>query len=601
MTILRSREIVPIETLKKRFMDDSTSSKINEPSTPHSSPSRNSHCSVQHQSMDADTPDSGSLSGSVSNLRRSRRIASRLSRSEGPAEVEASGGRRKRKAASHVNRVRSVEGKSDSASGDAKGPLLGSDSVGEEDEALEVREGFETAESGLRGLEISGSRCRAEESKKLSVSAGSDLGSFVERTQNIEDMVTLKRSKEKRKLSVDITLLDAEDKEFLGLRSGKKIAKEIKVVVHDIDSDGGSAVFEQACGGEHKGGVNVQSDGNGEAVAEELEKSPSGNENGSVVGRTRFGAEQKGKDRLVEDDESKNRIDAKELDSRLKLKNVIDSMSTDEEDDVKGGQRYSREEKGKGIFINDDLTPNAVDSVESEVEISVDSTVSEAVRLEGNVGLPVRNEVLRASTTGMASRVRTRFRDIARRNAARFAHFEQEVEDHPSGGAEIQVSSQEGEKGDEDWPGPFSTAMKIIRDREKKLNTQQNSYPGKNRPAHVIWSPREDRSTRPKLSPPLLQEMCLEILAQNGDALTSLENIPDALRHKLSQLLCDSRKMNSHILELLVSGSPSEVIVRDCSWLTEEDFSRIFKECDTNSLTVCFLVYIVGRLNFALI
>ncbi|CBI27815.3 unnamed protein product, partial [Vitis vinifera] len=519
MTILRSREIVPVETLKKRFMDDSTSSKPNEPSTPNSSPSRNSHCSVQEPYMGAHMPDSGSLSGSASNLRRSRRIASRLSRSEGSGEVAASGGRHKRKGGSGVNQVCSVEGRCESGSGNAKGRVLGSDSVGEEDEVLEVKEGVEMAERGLGGSEITELGSKEEERKEPSVSLGSDLGSFVERTQRSEDMVTVKQSKGKRKLSFEASPLDDEDKGFLGLRSGKKIVKEIMCGVDRIESDGGKYVVEQERGGEDKG-VKVQGHGNGEAAVEELQKDPSANENGSVRGRRRFTGEEKGKGKLVEDDEPQNRIDAVELDLNLELKNVIDNMSADENDAVEA---------------------------------------------------------------------RTRFRDIARRNASRFAHFapEQEMENHPSREAEIQRPSEGGEKENEDWPGPFSTAMKIIKDREKKQNTQQNSSSDRNRPAHVIWSPRKVKSSEcPKPLAPSLQEMCLEVLAQNGDAITSLESIPDALRHKLSQLLCDSRRMNSHILELLVSGSPFEVCVRDCSWLTEEEFARIFKRCDTNSLTV---------------
>ncbi|RVX05376.1 DNA repair protein rhp7 [Vitis vinifera] len=592
MTILRSREIAPVETLKKRFMDNSTSSKPNEPSTPNSSPSRNSHCSVQEPYMGAHMPDSGSLSGSASNLRRSRRIASRLSRSEGSGEVAASGGRHKRKGGSGVNQVCSVEGRCESGSGNAKGRVLGSDSVGEEDEVSEVKEGVEMAERGLGGSEITELGSKEEERKEPSVSLGSDLGSFVERTQRSEDMVTVKQSKGKRKLSFEASPLDDEDKGFLGLRSGKKIVKEIMCGVDRIESDGGKYVVEQERGGEDKG-VKVQGHGNGEAAVEELQKDPSANENGSVRGRRRFTGEEKGKGKLVEDDEPQNRIDAVELDLNLELKNVIDNMSADENDAVEGGQRYSREEKGKGILINDDLAPNAVNPVdfnlESEVKNSVDTSVSESIQLEGNVGLQVQNEVIQTSVTGIASRARTRFRDIARRNASRFAHFapEQEMENHPSREAEIQRPSEGGEKENEDWPGPFSTAMKIIKDREKKQNTQQNSSSDRNRPAHVIWSPRKVKSGEcPKPLAPSLQEMCLEVLAQNGDAITSLESIPDALRHKLSQLLCDSRRMNSHILELLVSGSPFEVCVRDCSWLTEEEFARIFKRCDTNSLTV---------------
>uniref|UniRef100_A0A2P2P3H2 Uncharacterized protein LOC103929725 n=1 Tax=Rhizophora mucronata TaxID=61149 RepID=A0A2P2P3H2_RHIMU len=44
--------------------------------------------------------------------------------------------------------------------------------------------------------------------------------------------------------------------------------------------------------------------------------------------------------------------------------------------------------------------------------------------------------------------------------------------------------------------------------------------------------------------------------------------------------------MNSHCFDLLVWGSPAEIQVRDCSWLTEEEFTKSFKGCDTKNLTV---------------
>ena len=113
---------------------------------------------------------------------------------EGSGEVAATAGRRKRKATSKVSRMCSVEGKCESGSENAKGQVLGSDSVREEDDALEVRDGVETAERGLRGLEITESECGEEEREELSVGLGSDLGNFVERTLSSEDMQNLKKS-----------------------------------------------------------------------------------------------------------------------------------------------------------------------------------------------------------------------------------------------------------------------------------------------------------------------------------------------------------------------------------------------------------------------
>ncbi|PQQ04660.1 hypothetical protein Pyn_27513 [Prunus yedoensis var. nudiflora] len=96
---------------------------------------------------------------------------------------------------------------------------------------------------------------------------------------------------------------------------------------------------------------------------------------------------------------------------------------------------------------------------------------------------------------------------------------------------------------------------------------------------------RQDRP-RSKNLIPSLQDLCLSFLAKNADAIVSLEDVADALRHRLCQMLCDSRKMNSHFFELLVQGLPTEVRLRDCSWMTEEQFTKSFQQLDTSNLTV---------------
>ncbi|GAB4829669.1 hypothetical protein Ancab_019326 [Ancistrocladus abbreviatus] len=44
---------------------------------------------------------------------------------------------------------------------------------------------------------------------------------------------------------------------------------------------------------------------------------------------------------------------------------------------------------------------------------------------------------------------------------------------------------------------------------------------------------------------PLLQDLCLAVLAKNSDAITSIYS--RSPQHRLSQMLCDSRKMNGHV------------------------------------------------------
>ncbi|TQD85414.1 hypothetical protein C1H46_029044 [Malus baccata] len=118
---------------------------------------------------------------------------------------------------------------------------------------------------------------------------------------------------------------------------------------------------------------------------------------------------------------------------------------------------------------------------------------------------------------------------------------------------------------------------------EKDVQVPSN----KTKQSSVNWVPKKfpDRPL-PKILVPSLQDLCLLVLAKNADAIVSLDHVADALRHRLSQMLCDSRKMNSHLFELFVQGSPTEVRLRDCSWMTEEQFKDSFQQCDTTNLTV---------------
>ncbi|XP_010488791.1 PREDICTED: uncharacterized protein LOC104766576 [Camelina sativa] len=246
-------------------------------------------------------------------------------------------------------------------------------------------------------------------------------------------------------------------------------------------------------------------------------------------------------------------------------------------------RRYTREEKGKGIqveTVSSPITVEVVEVVEEEMEIEnenpPDASVPELSATTVNAE-PTQNH--NSNETGNGSRSR-HFRDIARRNASRFAHFDARMEE------EEDLSDREGEQQVEDWPGPFSTAMKIIKDREENTTSYFGiGVSNKERSSPTIWVPRINCTSAPRKAPSL-QELSLQILVKNADAIVSLDYVPDALRVKLCQSLCDSRRMDVHFLDLLVRGSPTEICVPDCSWLTEEQFTECFKNCDTSNLMV---------------
>ncbi|PWA83776.1 Leucine-rich repeat, cysteine-containing subtype [Artemisia annua] len=187
----------------------------------------------------------------------------------------------------------------------------------------------------------------------------------------------------------------------------------------------------------------------------------------------------------------------------------------------------------------------------------------------------------RANTS---SRMRERFKDLAKKNATRFAYFSHQEEEEDlevDDDDEPELPQTEANADAEDWPGPFSTAMKIINDRAANMPPQKKR---KAESVPLVWVPKKKQ--RVMRAAPSLQDLCMTIMSQHVDAITSLESVPDAHRHKLTRLLCDSRKMNHHFFDLLASGTPTEIRVRDCSWLTEEQFTKTFEKTDVSNLTV---------------
>ncbi|KAK4265602.1 hypothetical protein QN277_026631 [Acacia crassicarpa] len=245
--------------------------------------------------------------------------------------------------------------------------------------------------------------------------------------------------------------------------------------------------------------------------------------------------------------------------------------SRDDNGDV-GQGRYSREEKGKGALDNGVLIPNDyhefIPGLESEwLNLNHNQQNFDASHIHHNAAFHQEEQQWRSSYIRRRKEaLRADFRDIAKSNASRFAHYTPVQEDsHASPEANV-------EKEIEAASDPFSTAIKSIRSRGMKS---------------INWVPRSNQEQIcARVSAPSLQELCLNSLAKHADAIVSLENVPDALKHRLSQLVCDSRKMNSTFLELLLTGSPTEVRLSDCSWMTEEQFVKVFQSCDTTKVVV---------------
>ncbi|KAI3836070.1 hypothetical protein MKW98_016374 [Papaver atlanticum] len=273
------------------------------------------------------------------------------------------------------------------------------------------------------------------------------------------------------------------------------------------------------------------------------------------------------------------------------------------------GRKYSAKEKGKGklsmqggswlsMNVEADMMPE-----EGETDVGMlpeeegnDATVDEeeGLNLLGEFEEKVREFEEKERSIKLV-RLRARMRKDRKRwvkerataSASRFARVqrEDEVDDEQrvAGNENEGVAEPAIDQEVEDWPGPFSTAMRIIKQREKG-NVPSRTWAASEKEPDVEWEGATDPER--KRVTPKLEDMSMNLLAKHVEALSSLRGVPDVLRNKLSNVLCDSRKMDSHFMELLTSGSPTEIRVKDGSWLTEEEFSKIMKGCDTSNLTV---------------
>ena len=352
--------------------------------------------------------------------------------------------------------------------------------------------------------------------------------------------------------------MDERGKGFLNLRSGKKVLKRGVEVGKDDGFNNGESRGDSG-NGSAKRSRNTRT-----------QKQEEGEETNSVVGVVKIETQNVA--------EGSNSADSNKRGKRKVVTSSSgnDVVAVDDRSASAGRRRLSREEKGKAVMVDGDLPRNAVEN--SDAKNSEDSALRDREQS--------RNTNNNNPKEHGSSRME-RFRDIARENASRFAHFAADDDDDDENGDDRSLPEAEVEHEIEDWPGPFSTAMKIIRDREKKSIQTGCGSSERSLVESVKWVPKTSQGgTGAKFSVPSLQELCLKILARNVDAIVSLDSVPDALRHRLSQLLCDSRKMNGHFFELLVCGSPTEIRLRDCSWLTEEQFTKCFQMCDTANLVV---------------
>ncbi|XP_058185738.1 uncharacterized protein LOC131302963 isoform X1 [Rhododendron vialii] len=313
-------------------------------------------------------------------------------------------------------------------------------------------------------------------------------------------------------------------------------------------------------------------------------------------------AEEGGND--MEFPEYTTRVGAVVVAERVDIIHILSDES--EEDDtgkrgcvsVSGGRRYTREEKGKAKLVDShswlslamkpmqlDLIPERQELIISAdsccIQQQIDSQQEETTQLLETERVQIQREPEPMAAQESRQRTRAnRYRDVACDNALRFARFnsnQNKYVDPLSQEMEVQTVLEEADKNVENFVGPFSAAMRLVKDRNLKSTSEQL----------INWKPSEgfDRNIVMPLVPSLL-DLSMKVLAKNAEAIVSLEYVPDALKHRLADMLCDYRKMNARALDLLMQGSPTEIRIKDCSWLTDEHFTKIFGTFDSKSLKV---------------
>ncbi|KAL2548635.1 Leucine-rich repeat [Forsythia ovata] len=265
-----------------------------------------------------------------------------------------------------------------------------------------------------------------------------------------------------------------------------------------------------------------------------------------------------------------------------------------------GAKRYTGEEKGKAPVVDSWLSvgPNyPVDlSVGPNYPIDLDSWPDieglldicetwEDVHLLGTSSIEFREEQPPALADRAAILIRqevgtVRYRGVSRQSAKQLARVDYLTDEFGNGSSsqEHKLPPLEADVQLGNSPGPFSDALKMIRARNEGPGAQKL----------IEWKLSEENHGRSVTMPlvPSLLDLSLRALAENAEGIVSLELVPDMLRRRLTDLLCDIRKMDVHILDLLVKGCPTEIRIKNCSWLTEKQFTQTFKNCESKCLRV---------------
>lgn len=316
--------------------------------------------------------------------------------------------------------------------------------------------------------------------------------------------------------------------------------------------------------------------------------------NPGARGRGRRGSRGKGKMKLNDGTAQETKFSEVESDKE-------DSESSEDESDNDHEVKVNLKDNHTEEEITPITRPAYVEASSHQVDLSENNDVSSGVLInlveddvhqDVNPGTNViEQNVIEENNApqnqnGITSR--ERFLAIARRRASHFAYFNPENDQPSSSQQRSQANAMVGNDEERrDWPGPFSTARRLVEERATALAARQERLSGNDKPASLIeWKPSREKDFGTKVIPPSLYDLCLNLLCKHVEHIETLEGIPDSAKDRICSAFCALRKMTPRTLGLFVTGSPTQICVPDCSLIPEEDLTKLIAGCSTANLEV---------------
>ena len=163
-------------------------------------------------------------------------------------------------------------------------------------------------------------------------------------------------------------------------------------------------------------------------------------------------------------------------------------------------------------------------------------------------------------------------------------------------GFRIGGQAETAEERGEGWCGPWSTAVRLINEREaaKARREEEAEESGEAAPPLVAWAPTRDpgRARPPRgAAVPSLQSLVVSLLSEHIDSVEGFGVLAPHNAHELAASLCRRRRLGPRELELLTpaDGCITELIVPDCHLIPEEDLAAAVERLTANQIQLSLL------------